>query len=143
VPITEQELELRQPVGTASDDEEEEAHEVEYNADSTFINSLKYGVDCLKKAYPNAEIVLLSPYYPLANNGGTTPFVEGGHTLTEYMKAIEETAKSEAVTFYDLYHKGTINKSNTSTYLEGGVHTNETGAFAVGEDIARFLGETE
>ena len=112
-----------------------------YTADDTFANSLKYGLETLKVAYPDANIIVLSPYRPVTHDGGKIPYAEGGHTLQEYMKAVKETCTAEAVTFYDLYNLGTINKKNGSEYMVDTVHATEKGAFVVGTDIANMLKE--
>ena len=119
----------------------EEDPESPYGKDASFTASLKYGLESLKQFYPNAKIIVLSPYRPDTNDEGRIPYQEGGHSLPEYIEILEEISKAEGVEFYSLYDNGPFNASNYDTYLECGVHTNESGAFVLGTAVSKILGE--
>lgn len=141
VPITEDDIVPAAATSTDSESDDAATDTVEYKPEDTFINSVTYGIELLKKSYPNAEILLLSPYPPRGQNGGKEPFVEGGHALTDYVDALKTISKDEGIYYYDLFHKGPIKASTWSEYLADGTHTNEKGAFTLGETIARTIDE--
>ena len=66
---------------------------------------------------------------------------ETGKKLTDYINAIEDICYKKGISCYDLYKDGPINKTNRSEYLVDGIHTNEKGAFLLGENIARKIAE--
>lgn len=138
VPIVEDDIE-ETPADTEDSGEDDGTVKIVFTADDTFNNSIRYGIESLKKAYPQALIIVLSPYVIGTNKGGKEPYTEGGRTLPEYIKAIDEICKREQVEYYDLYSEGPINKDNLVEFLSDGIHTKESGVFLLGEDIAEVI----
>ena len=136
VPITADDIE---ETSEEDDTEEEGVVKVVFTADDTFTSSFTYGVESLKKAYPKADILVLSPYVIEGYKGGKEPYAEGGRTLPEYIDALKKICSEEHVEFYDLYSEGPIDEDNVDVCLVDGIHTREIGVFLLGEDIAKSI----
>lgn len=136
VPITEDDIE---EASEEDDTEEEGVVKVVFTADDTFTSSFTYGVESLKKAYPKADILVLSPYVIEGYKGGKEPYAEGGRTLPEYIDALKKICSEEHVEFYDLYSEGPIDEDNVDMYLVDGVHTREIGVLALGRTISETI----
>ncbi len=138
VPITEDDI-AEVPAGTENSGADEGGANVVFTADDTFVGSMHYGIESLKKAYPQASIIVMSPYMIGINKGGKEPYTPGGRTLPEYIKALEKLSLAEQVEYYDLYSEGPINGDNVGMYLVDGIHTRENGVLILGEDIAKNI----
>ena len=133
VPITPDDIVVKEP-------EEEGDSATVYMDESTFVNSYEYGIESLSLAFPDSEIVAVLPYIPDGAGEGKKKNAEGGKTLTDYIKAIESICSRKGITCLDMYYDGPINATNRAEYLADGTHTNEKGAFLMGECISRELG---
>lgn len=131
VPITPSDIVVKEP-------ESEGDSVITYMDESTFVNSYEYGLESLRLAYPDAEIMAVLPYIPDGAEEGKKK-TASGKTLNDYIKAIENICTRKGIPYYDMYHNGPINKSNRSEYLTDGTHTNEKGAFMLGECISKEL----
>ena len=132
VPITPEDIEVEEP-------ESEGDSTTVYMDESTFVNSYEFGLECLKLAYPEADILVVTPYEPEMTEELTKKNAETGKKLDDYINTIESICTKRGITYYDLYKDGPINKTNRAEYLVDGTHTNEKGAFLLGESIAREL----
>ena len=54
---------------------------------------------------------------------------------------IETISDKEKTFYYDMYNSGLITSANRNEYIADGTHTNEKGAFLVGESITRQIAE--
>lgn len=140
VPITEDDI-VETSADAEDSGEDDGVVKIVYTAEDTFTSSMRYGIESLKKAYPKASIIVMSPYMIEMNKGGKIPYAEGGRTLPEYIKVLEKLSSAEQVAYYDLYSKGPINKDNTDMYLVDGLHTREAGVFVLGDNISRQIQE--
>ncbi|GEM_PF-1727899 len=140
VPLTEKDVVITDSDETQGDDSDEEAGKVVFKQEDAFESSVKYGIEVLKSGYPNADFMIVSPYGPDGNNGGKEPFAEGGQPLGKYVDMLKSISKSEGLFYYDMYNDGPINAKNRSEFLADGTHTNEKGAFLLGENIAKVIG---
>ena len=141
VPLTEKYIVPVTDTAPSEDGGEEVSKPYEYSPEETFEYSVKYGIEMLRKAYPQAEVMLVSPYPPEGNKGGKEPYFEGGQPLTKYVNMIETISDKEKTFYYDMYNSGLITSANRSEYIADGTHTNEKGAFFVGESITRQIAE--
>ncbi len=132
VPITADDIENKEP-------ESEDEVVTVYMEESTFKRSYEYGIESLSLAFPDSEILVVLPYAPADTDEGKKKNPEGSKALTDYIKAIEDICNRKGIAVCDMFHDGPINKSNRAEYLVDGTHTNEGGAFLMGETIARSL----
>lgn len=134
VPITPKDITMRAP-------EAEGDSATEYMDETTFINSYEFGLESLRLAYSEADILVLTPYEPELTETLKKRDAETGIKLTNYINAIKNICNRKGISCYDLYKDGPINRTNWSEYLVDGTHTNEKGAFLLGESIARRIAE--
>lgn len=132
VPITEDDIVIRES-------EAEDETMTVYTEESTFKYSYEYGLESLSLAYPDAEILVILPYAPDGTNGGKEKYSDAGRPLNDYLKAVKDICNIKGIACYDLLHDGPFDKENRSEYLADGVHTNEKGAFLLGELIANEI----
>lgn len=107
----------------------------------TYRGGLVTSVRMLKKAYPNATVVLMSPYHIPGHNNGTDSFVETGEALADYVNIMKEVAAKEGAEFIDIYNAFNADGSLGLTYLISDlVHPSNLGCFELGEYIVEQLG---
>ncbi|MCR5723140.1 MAG: SGNH/GDSL hydrolase family protein [Lachnospiraceae bacterium] len=123
------------------DPESEGGSTTEYMDESTFLNSYEFGLESIRLAYPEAEILVVTPYGLEMTEELKKKDAETGKKLADYINAIEDICYKKGISCYDLYKDGPINKTNRSEYLVDGIHTNEKGAFLLGESIAGKIAE--
>lgn len=102
---------------------------------TTYAGALRVGINKLQTAYPDAEIILMTPNFVSIFNNGTDPMSEIGSILTEYVNAAETIANNMNITCLNNYADLGINPSTAPSLLEDGVHLNETGRFRLAERI--------
>ncbi len=107
---------------------------------STYYGALYTGINKLKKAYPDVNIVLFSPYYLESCEGGSKPFSDGEYILFDYIDALENLALETGSEFINTYEAADINKDNSYYKLRDGLHptfnTNMEFAWLVAEKIS-------
>ena len=96
---------------------------------STYAGALNSGILRLRKAYPEAEILLVTPTFTQAFSCGREALSEEGGVLTDYVNAVKQVAISQNVWYCDSYIGLGMNEENCKQYLEDGVHLNEQGRF--------------
>lgn len=100
----------------------------------TYTGAIRTGISVLKEAYPEAVILLLTPYYVAEFSGGTEITGVGG-VLTDYVEATITVAEDMNVICMNNYADSGINADTYEMYLTDGCHPNETGALLLGRRI--------
>lgn len=106
----------------------------------TYAGALRTGIRSLQDAYPEAEILLLTPTYTILFSGGTEINSEIGGTLTDYVDATLRVAEEMNVYCLDNYADSGINAYTSETYLADGTHPNESGSLLLGNSILEYIG---
>ena len=102
---------------------------------TTYAGALRVGIDKLQTAYPDAEILLMTPNFITTFANGTEPMSEKGGTLIEYVDTAIEIANEYNVPCVNSYVDLGINEANASAFLADGTHLNETGRFLLAKQI--------
>lgn len=109
----------------------------------TFLGATRSAVTTLKKAYPDARIVLVTPTYSwyLSQNLTCETYDTGNGTLEKYVNAQLETAKELDVEIVDLYHDFYPHEKyeDWEKYTRDGIHPNEKGRKKIAKKIANYL----
>lgn len=108
---------------------------------NSFEGALRAAVNQLKKAYPDACILLSSPNFTSYFSNGTQKQSETGGIATDYVNAVLEIAAENHCLVLDNYTETGINAENHSVYLGDGCHPNERGRFIIGSLMAQKLGQ--
>lgn len=94
--------------------------------------ALRFAVDRLRNAYPDAQILLISPTYCqfwkdgyMYTDSNMKDF--GGGTLTDYANVCQNVAETQNTLFIDGYSTLGINTYTAEDYLEDGVHLTAAG----------------
>lgn len=111
---------------------------------TTFGGALRYSLKLLQEAYPDMEIVLITPVYcefgeHLEQTCHDTDF--GGGTLDEYVRLEQQIAAQYGVICINAYDNSGINRENAKEYLMDGLHLSDKGVRLVGEYLAKELGK--
>lgn len=102
---------------------------------ATYAGALRVGIDKLQTAYPDAEILLMTPNFITFFTNGTEILGENSGILTEYVDTAIAIANEYNVTCLNNYADLGINETNASAFLADGVHLNETGRFLLAKRI--------
>lgn len=106
----------------------------------TYAGALRTGIRTLQDAYPDSEILLLTPTYTVLFSGGTEINSEKGGKLTDYVDAALRVAEEMNVHCLDNYADSGIDAETYEKYLADGCHPNETGSFLLGNGILEYIG---
>lgn len=106
----------------------------------TYAGALRTGIRTLQNAYPESEILLLTPTYTALFSGGTEINSEKGGVLKDYVDATLRVAEEMNVYCLDNYGESGINAETQGKYLADGTHPNEAGSFLLGNDILEYIG---
>ena len=94
---------------------------------TTYVGSLKNGLELIQKAYPHIRIIFMSPTYSELDGGKSGRTTDlGNGTLIQYWQWAFDITGSCSVSFLDNYY-GSINENNFGEYLSEGMHINEKG----------------
>lgn len=95
----------------------------------SYRGALRFAIDSLRHAYPEAEILLISPTYcqfwSEGTDGNTKNFGEG--TCMDYFFVCQNVAQVENTLFIDAYTTLGINGHTAYNYLSDGIHLNAAG----------------
>lgn len=98
--------------------------EDKYN-EETFTGALRVSVENLKKAAPEAEIIVMAPNYNTVL-GDSDIYSTGHGSLPDYIEQEMLVCEEYGLKFTSL--NGPINKDNSAEYLYDGMHINDDGA---------------
>ncbi len=94
---------------------------------TTYVGSLKNGLELIQEAYPHIRIIFMSPTYSELDGGKSGRTTDlGNGTLIQYWQWAFDITGSCSVSFLDNYY-GSINENNFGEYLSEGMHINEKG----------------
>lgn len=113
----------------------------------TYAGALDEALTRLHDAYPNAQILVISPHYCQIFSGET--FLGDGYsldygygTLVEYMRVcgyVAEQHKQDGVIFYNAFEQSEIDAYTADKYLEDGIHLTAEGRRVYAEHAARLI----
>lgn len=106
---------------------------------TSYGGALRGGIEKIKKEYPDAQIVLMTPNFTTYFDYGQGRNSEAGGVLEEYAELALEIARQQQVGVLDNYHELPITKDNWKDYQDDGCHLNERGRFLLGSRIARII----
>ena len=106
---------------------------------TTYQGALRAGIKKLQEAYPETQILLMTPNFTTYSECGKVQISEVGGVLEEYVEAVLSLAEECEVNVLDNYHELPITLENWKKYLADGCHLNERGRFLVGKRIAQKL----
>ena len=97
-----------------------------------FSTTLEMAIDLLKANYPNAQIILCTPYYEQFWSADRTRYIGDVHTvnngfgtLLDYIGAIEGVARSKEVECLNMYDLMEIDTYSVDKMTVDGIHPNE------------------
>ncbi len=105
----------------------------------SFTGALRQGIRKLKEAYPQAQILLMTPNFTAQYNWGKDKTSEQGGTLEQYAEAICLLAEELEVDILDNFNELPICEENWQVYIPDSTHLNEKGRFLLGSRIAQKI----
>lgn len=96
------------------------------------INSL---ITKLKKDFPTAEIIFMTPIHRVTENNPSMP---DGKILADYVEAMKEICKKRNVKVIDLFGLNNMDPFDDSLF-EDGLHPNDAGHEVLGDIVAQEL----
>lgn len=105
----------------------------------SYAGALRTGIENLKKSYPKAQILLLSPHFTAGYNFGQEIRSENGGRLEDYANAAVLVAEETGVDLLDNFHEFPVTKDNWRDYQPDETHLNEKGRFILGERITQRI----
>ncbi len=106
-----------------------------------YSGALTNGIKQLKEAYPDSNVLIMTPSYTKLFEAGTQKAGENGGILLDYVEAAYDVANQLQVDCADVYHDSGINENTYEEYLAAdGVHPNELGRYILGRFLVNHLG---
>ncbi|MCH5275046.1 MAG: SGNH/GDSL hydrolase family protein [Lachnospiraceae bacterium] len=106
----------------------------------TYEGALRTAIEKLQNAYPDAEIILLSPTFTSHFENGLQPLSDVGGQLPDYVAAAISICDEKGLYYYDSYNLLGIDANNCATYLPDGCHPNEATRYIMAQEIAKLIG---
>lgn len=107
----------------------------------SYSGAMRLAVEKLKAAYPEAQILLMTPNFTALYEAGQAKNSEQGGCLADYAETVISLAEELQVEVLDNFHELPITAENWQTYSTDGCHLNERGRFLLGSRIAERLQE--
>lgn len=110
----------------------------------TFYGAINYFVNTMQKAYPDVELVFVTPTWRMNHEelGGASatnqPNARGNY-LVEFVDAIIERGNYYDIPTLDLYRTSGLSEENHSTFFIDHVHPSKKGYELIGNNISQFL----
>lgn len=101
----------------------------------TFCGGLNSLITKLKKDFPNAEIIFMTPIHRLNED---TPYAPDGKVLSDYAEAIKEICKIRDIKVIDLFSINPLDPADESVVPDG-LHPNDAGHAILAEVVAEEL----
>lgn len=108
---------------------------------ASYGGALRVGIRTLQEAYPQADILLMSPHFSINYNFGKDARGEFGGNLEAYADTAVAVAKEMNVDILDNFRELGITEENWEVYQSDGTHPNEKGRFMMGEKIVWKINE--
>ena len=109
--------------------------------EKSYIGSLRKAINTLQVAYPEAEIILLTPNKTIEFSWGEGIQSEVGGKLEDYVNALQKLGDELNVYVLDNYREIPIILEKHWELLADGTHPNEQGRFLMGVNLSRKLEE--
>ena len=115
------------------------------NNTETFGGALRFSVNNLLKALPNAKIIVMTPIYnnPDGLEGDSNTSDYGGGLLKDYVDKEKEIAEEFGIYVIDNFTNIDINADNYEDYIPGGLHPNTEGMYLIADEVKKFLDTLE
>ncbi len=115
-----------------------------YNTE-TFGGALRVSIENLKKALPDAKIIVMTPMYnnPDGLEGDSNTADHGGGLLKDYVDKEKEIASEYGIYIIDNFTNLDINATNYEDYIPGGLHPNTEGMYLIADEVKKFLDTLE
>ncbi len=107
--------------------------------ETCYKGALSNAVDKLSTAYPNADIILMTPNVIARGDFGEIANGELGSPYREYIEAVYELGAEKDLQIIDIYQKLGITAENFESYLGDLCHPNYYGRFKIGEIICKHM----
>ena len=104
---------------------------------ATFKGAMEYGILRLQEAYPDSEVILLTPNYLGMFENGTE--VHNGHVFKEFVDTVIVLGEELDLKCIDVFHESGIDGETGKVLLADWVHPSVYGRFEVGKLIAGYL----
>ena len=101
--------------------------------------TLRAGIARISAAYPEAQIIIMTPYENIYHNGGIASVNEQGLNVQQYADVVIKIAGDMDITLLDIPSNLDINESNNSFYFDGGCHYNENGRYYLAKCIISII----
>lgn len=111
---------------------------------NTVIGAMNYSIKMIVTKYPRIKIIFVSPMWRsrfLDGDGRESDLYpnNNGDYLIQYVDAIIETSLSNKIPCIDMYRGSGINKFNSKTFLDDGLHPTDAGVVRISEKISSSL----
>ncbi|MCR4960365.1 MAG: SGNH/GDSL hydrolase family protein [Lachnospiraceae bacterium] len=106
---------------------------------ATFCGALRTSIENLKKAMPDAQIIVVSPCFTWTQVGPADTTDLGYGTIDSYVEAERAVCEEEDVTFADFYNESGINRKNYEAFLYDSLHVNEAGSSIMADIIYKNM----
>jgi len=104
---------------------------------TSYSGALRTAIHALQEAYPEAQILLMTPNFTICFSNGEERNSGAGGILTDYVNAAIAVGADTNVDVLDNYSELNIEAANYDTYLLlDGCHPNERTRFTIGSRIA-------
>ena len=101
--------------------------------------TLRTEIARIKAAYPESQIIIMTPYENIYHNGGTASVNDQDKTVQQYADIVTRIANDVDITLLDIPSKLDINESTNSFYFDGGCHYTENGRYYLAKCIISII----
>ena len=110
----------------------------------TYAGALRYSIERIQDAYPQMQIVLVTPLFCYFQKNGErdldSEIADYGYgPLENYVEAELQVAKEYALPYIDNFHNLGINSENIDEYAVDGIHLNEKGRALLANALADYV----
>ncbi len=106
---------------------------------TSYSGALRSGIEKLKTAYPQAQILIMTPNFTTYFHNGQDINGQQAGVLEDYADVVLEIAKEQQIDVLDNFRELPITAENSLEYQDDGCHLNERGRFLVGSRIAQKI----
>ena len=108
---------------------------------ASYAGAMRRGIERLQAAYPEAEIVVLTPSYITYGEKGSLTTGEIGGILKTYADAAVKVAQEYSLPYMNIYEKLEQCAEKENLLSADGIHLNESGRFRLGIWICEKLND--
>lgn len=108
---------------------------------ASYKGAMRTAVEELRSAYPQAQLVIMTPTFITYYGCGTEIMSDVGGVMTDYVEAAMAVAEEYGLPCMNNYEDMGVDADNEKELLADGAHPNERGRFRMGLLICRKLNE--